>query len=150
MMIARTAGYDEILAQVKGRTVAVWTCNTCARLCNGMGGNEAADRLADKLRADGVRVSASVSTSAACLMSKVNVRIPEIPDGTDVVISMTCDIGVLCAYDAFDADVISPFVTIGTGFIDSDGEPMVMHGHDDTETLEEAAGKKGMTASPLI
>ena len=150
-MIARTIGYDDVLNAVKGKTVAIWTCGTCAKLCNNIGGKEAADRLADKLRADGVNVSASLSISAACLMSKVNAKASEIPDGTDLIISLTCDTGVMCAYDAFDADIMSPLVTIGNGFMDSDGKPMVAYSYDeDPETLDEAAKKKGMTASPFV
>jgi len=84
-------------------------------------------------------------------MSKVNAKVSEIPDGTDLIISLTCDTGVMCAYDAFDADIMSPLVTIGNGFMDSDGKPMVAYGYDDDpETLDEAAKKKGMTASPLV
>jgi len=150
-MIARTIGYDDVLKAVKGKTVAIWTCGTCAKLCNGIGGKEAADRLADKLKGDGVNVSASLSISAGCLMAKVNAKAAEIPDGTDIIIALTCDTGVMCAYDAFDADIMAPLVTIGNGFMDCDGKPMVAYGYDeDPETLDEAAKKKGMKASPLV
>jgi len=47
---------SEILDKVCGRKVSVWTCNTCARLCNGMGGDEAAERLCAYLRDNGVPV----------------------------------------------------------------------------------------------
>ena len=63
-VMARDRGYDELLGDVRGRRVLVWTCNTCARLCN-IGGREAGDRLASKLSEDGVDVAVFVCSSAA-------------------------------------------------------------------------------------
>lgn len=124
MMVARSMGYSDVLNAVKGRNVSVWTCNTCARMCNGIGGKQAADRLADKLREDGVNVTATASASAACLMQKVYVN-KEAMDGADVVISLTCDTGAVCASRAFKKDVLMPLVTLGHGFVDGDGSLFV-------------------------
>ena len=152
MMIARNTDYNDVLNAVKGKRTAVWTCNTCARMCNGIGGQQAADRLADRLRADGVNVSSSFSTSAACLMSKVCPKAEEISKDADIVISLTCDIGVICAARAFKRDILAPLVTLGPGFVDIDGTLIVTSCHDirTPASLDDAADKKGMTAAPLV
>ncbi|MDR0778578.1 MAG: hypothetical protein LBE48_03970 [Methanomassiliicoccaceae archaeon] len=152
MMIARNTEYEDILNAVKGRKVTVWSCNTCAKLCNGVGGNQAADKLADKLRADGVNVVSSTSVSAACLMSKVTPRTADIADLTDVVISLTCDIGVICAANAFKKDVLAPLTTLGTGYVNDDGSLIVTHCEDAQvpATLNDVAKEKGMSSTPLV
>jgi hypothetical protein len=151
MMIARNTDYADVLNAVKGRKVSIWTCNTCAKLCNGIGGQTAADRLAEKLRSDGITVTSSVSTSAACLMSKVRAKVPEVSEDADVVISLTCDIGAACAENAFGKDVLAPLVTLGYGFVDDDGSLIVILGPDVPvpTTLSEVAGAKGLSADPL-
>ena len=55
MVVVRGMDYDDVLDSLKGRKVALWTCNTCARLC-GVGGSDALCRLADRLEADGIEV----------------------------------------------------------------------------------------------
>jgi hypothetical protein len=151
MMIARSADYDDILEAVKGRNVTIWTCNTCARMCNGIGGQQAAEKLAEKLRSDGVNVISSLSVSAACLMSKVNAKATNIPNDVDVIVALTCDVGVTCAERAFRRDVIAPLITIGSGYIEADGSLVVTScdGVKVPASLDEAAKKKGMHASPL-
>jgi len=152
MMILRDTDYNDLLDAVKGRNVIIWTCNTCARICNGIGGREAADRLAAKLREDGVNVLSSMSTSAGCLMSKVRSKAPDIPADADVIISLTCDTGVSCASKAFGKDVLAPFATVGTGYLDDDGTLIVTSsfGTETNETLSEIAKKKGMSTAPLV
>ena len=152
MMIARNTDYGDVLDAVKGKKVSIWTCNTCAKLCNGIGGQEAADRLAERLRSDGITVSSSVSVSAACMMSKVRPKAAEVSKDADVIISLTCDIGVICASDAFEKEVLAPLVTLGYGFADCDGSPMIILGPDVPvpATLEEVAKGRGMTAAPLV
>ena len=152
MMIARSADYDDVLKAVKGRSAMIWTCNTCARMCSGVGGQQAAERLAEKLRSDGVNVSLSSSVSAACLMSKVNAKAANIPKDVDVIISLTCDVGVTCAERAFCRDVVAPLITLGSGYIEEDGSLIVTScdGVRTPASLDEAAKKKGMHASPLV
>jgi hypothetical protein len=152
MMIARNMDYNDILNAVKGRKVVIWTCNTCARLCNGIGGQQAADRLTDKLRSDGVDVKASLSASAACLMSKVTPKTEGISEDADVVISLTCDIGVTCAAKAFKKDVLAPLVMLGFGYVDDDGSLIVTYCHDVQvpAALDDVAKCKGMTVTPLV
>ncbi|MCL1905090.1 MAG: hypothetical protein FWG19_03085 [Methanomassiliicoccaceae archaeon] len=152
MMILRNMEYEDLLNTVRGRNVVIWTCNTCARICNGIGGKESAARLAAKLKEDGVNVLSSMSTSAGCLMSKVTYKAPDIPDDADVIISLTCDVGVTCASKAFRKDVVAPFATVGTGFVDDDGTLVVTSssGAETNETLGDIAKKKGMSTVPLV
>jgi len=151
MMIVRNAEYKDVLNSVKGRKVSVWTCSTCARMCNGVGGQQAAERLAIKLKEDGVDVKNSMSVSAACLMPKVNAKAEEMSKDIDVIISLTCDVGVTCAARAFRKDVIAPLMTLGSGYIDEDGTLIVTSCHDAElpAPLNGVAEKKGMSVTPL-
>jgi len=150
MMILRSMNYEDVLRIVKGKNTVIWTCGTCAKICNGIGGQDAADRLAERLRKDGTNVSASVSVSAACLMSKVIRKETDIPKDTDLIISLTCDIGVECASKAFGKDVLAPLTTIGCGFVDTDGSLMVVSEKGHYDTLKNAAAERGMGTDPLV
>ena len=152
MMILRNMCYEEVLNVVRGRNVMIWTCNTCAKICKGAGGADAADRLAVRLGSDGVNVSSSVSVSAACLMSKVNPKVAEMPKEVDMIIALTCDIGVTCASNAFKRDVLAPFATVGYGYADEDGS-LILTSCSDADvpaSLDRVAEEKGMGIGPLI
>ncbi|MCL2786301.1 MAG: hypothetical protein FWD81_03665 [Methanomassiliicoccaceae archaeon] len=151
MMILRSLGYDDVLRASEGRRVSVWTCNTCAKLC-GVGGQTAADKLAEKLKKDGVNVTSCVSVSAACITAKVIRAAAEIPVGTDMVIALTCDIGVTTASDVFKKDVLAPLATVGFGFADENGSPMVTscHGSQTPVPLSKIAAERGMYTDPLV
>lgn len=152
MMIARDADYNDVLNAVKGCNVVVFTCNTCARLCNNIGGSEAAARLSYKLKEDGVTVSSPISVSAACLMSKVRPKIRDIPDDTEKIIALTCDTGAICIEIASQKNVLAPLVTLGSGFVDEDGSLIITSSPDMRMpvTLENAAKEKGMMTDPFV
>lgn len=128
LIMERSMELPQILESVKGRKVAIWTCNTCARLCNGMGGDAAAERLAQYLRDNGVEVTGTLSTSASCLRAKVAAKSSPVIGSADVIISMTCDVGADNARKVFGKEVLEPFVTLGTGFLDEDGVPFLKDG----------------------
>ena len=114
---------------LRGKRVAIWTCNTCARLCNNIGGTESSERLAEKLRSDGVEVTSVVSTSAACLEKKVIDKKAEILSGDpDIILSMTCCAGDANAKKVFGKDTINPIITHGFGILTEDGTPVLMDG----------------------
>ncbi|MDR3206561.1 MAG: hypothetical protein LBT41_05680, partial [Candidatus Methanoplasma sp.] len=71
LMMAKDRSYPDLLEALRGKKAAIWTCNTCARLCCGVGGHEAAARLAEALNKDGVEVAGIMYTSASCLRDKV-------------------------------------------------------------------------------
>jgi hypothetical protein len=144
--------YDDVLNAVRGRGVSVWTCNTCSKLCNNMGGQGSAERLADRLKDDGVNVVSVNSVSAACLMSKVIPKAEDVSKNADVVISLTCDIGVTCAAKAFKKDILAPLVTLGYGYMDDDGSLLVLSSPfaDAPSALERIIKDKGLSADPLV
>ena len=147
MIVARGMGYADIVDRLKGKKVALWTCNTCARMCRGIGGSDAAGRMAGKLREDGIDVVSVGSTSASCIMSKVSGRLS---GDFDVILSLTCDIGSRCVREGYGTDVINPLVTLGPGFLDAEDRPMV---DDDAGTYRpyvEAASSRGLSVGPYV
>ena len=121
--------YPDLLDALKGKRVAVWTCNTCARLCNNIGGTESSERLAERLRGDGIQVIGVVSTSAACLEKKVIDKKTEILAGSpDIILSMTCCAGDANAKKVFGKDTVNPITTHGFGILAEDGTPILMDG----------------------
>ncbi len=114
---------------LRGKKVAIWTCNTCARLCNNIGGTESSERLADKLRNDGIAITGVVSTSAACLENKVIGKKDEILSGDpDIILSMTCCAGDANAKKVFGRGTINPIITHGFGILTDNGAPILMDG----------------------
>ena len=129
LIVSRNVDYPELLDMLRGKKVAIWTCNTCARLCNNIGGTESSEKLAEKLRSDGVEVTSVVSTSAACLEKKVIDKKAEILAGNpDIILSMTCCAGDANAKKVFGKDTINPIITHGFGILTEDGTPVLMDG----------------------
>ena len=152
-VMARDRGYDELLEDVRGRRVLVWTCNTCARLCN-IGGREAGDRLVSKLSEDGVEVAGCVCSSAACFMTKADRMASEVEGEYDLVVSLTCDMGARNAVEATGREVLNPVVTFGTGYLDRQGRnrlATVICGkvvYD--EDAEAVAERNGCSMTPFV
>ena len=125
--MARSEDYPDLLRELSGKKVAIWTCNTCARLCNGIGGTESSERLAERLRDDGIEVTGVHSTSASCLDRKVLDKKDEVISGDpDVILSMTCSIGASRASEAFGIRVVNPMVTFGYGYLTEEGVPVLL------------------------
>lgn len=153
MIMAREGTYEDLAERLSGRRVIVWTCNTCARLCNGIGGREAAGRLAEGLSEKGVDVVGVMSTSVSCMMSKVLPLADGAPEA-DVVLALTCDMGARCAGEAFGCEVLNPLITFGPGYLDAEGRPRlctVVCGRTVVdEDASEAAGRVGAEAMPYL
>ena len=131
LIMARSMDYPELLGMLKGKRVGIWTCNTCARLCNNIGGTESCERLAEKLSKDGVKVTKVVSTSAACLEDKVIGKKDEVLSGDpEIILSMTCSAGADNASRIFGKDIINPVITFGYGILRKDGTPVLMKDGD--------------------
>lgn len=129
MIVARDRDYPDLLSALRGRKVYVWTCNTCARLCNGVGGKDSAAALAEKLSGDGIEVVGTGSTSASCLCSKVEAaREGVLSAEPDIIVSLTCSAGSVCASDVFGGEVLNPVETFGFGIIDGRGVPVLLDG----------------------
>ena len=152
-VMARDREYPQLLEDVRGRRVLVWTCNTCARLCN-VGGREAGDRLAERLAADGVDVAGCVCSSAACFMSKADRMASEAPGDYDLVLVLTCDMGARNAAEATGREVLNPVVTFGTGYLDREGRnrlATVVCGRTVyDEDAEAVAERNGCHMSPFV
>jgi len=152
IIMARDRGYDELLPDLEGHRVLVWTCNTCARFCNGLGGREAAEALAERLSKDGIDVVGTVSSSACCFMSKA-AQMAESKKDSDLVLALCCDIGARNASVATGIGVLNPVVTFGAGYLDSDGTPRaasVICGRTvRDESLSELAEESGSHAGPF-
>ncbi|MDR2846169.1 MAG: hypothetical protein LBV63_02690 [Candidatus Methanoplasma sp.] len=154
LMMARDRDYPALRDLLKGRKVALWTCNTCARLCNGIGGTESASKLADALRSDGIDVVGVMYTSASCLQDKVRAKADAtVLDKADTVVSLTCDIGSVCAGHVFEKEMINPVVTFGPGLILEDGSLLVcnvMDGKAECTCLDEVSSEAGLSADPYV
>lgn len=128
MVLRRSMDYPQLLSAVRGRKVLIWTCNTCARLCGGLGGEESAKRLADRLSEDGVNVVGVISTSASCLEEKVIAKCDSFEGRADLIISLTCDVGSRLAAGVFGIPAIDPLETLGPGHLDRNGMPVLRDG----------------------
>jgi len=116
--MVRMGSYSDLCGSLSGKSVAIWTCDTCARLCNGIGGMESAERLSERLGRDGINVTGILHTSASCVLKKVQEKNdPDIMKDTDLILSLTCETGAHCARQAFEKDVLNPIRTIGVGYI---------------------------------
>jgi hypothetical protein len=138
MIMIRDRDYADLVGGIDGRSVLVWTCNTCARLCNGIGGQEAAGRLAERLRADGIRVTGVLSTSASCLEGKVAARASAASEGgPELVLVLACDLGARCAGAVLGREVLNPVETLGTGYLRADGRPVLLSAGDRSALAED-------------
>ncbi len=150
ILMARDRGTAELTDRLRGRTVLLWTCETCARLC-GLGGRSRAEDLASRLSADGVDVAGIVSSSACCRMRKAEALAGEAPSH-DLVLALCCDMGARNASAATGSEVLNPVVTFGPGYLDSDGTPRlasVVCGNVVMDVpLEEAADGSGCLTGP--
>ena len=153
MVMTRDRGYDDLLSELRGRRVLVWTCGTCARLCDGLGGRESAERLSERLSRDGVDVVGTVSVGASCVVQKVSDNLPS-DGGFDVVLALTCDIGAGCVGDCCRAEVVNPVLTFGSGYLAADGTPRlrsVVCGRTvSDESLPEVSSRHGVPTGPYV
>ena len=153
-MVVRDRTYSELKDSLIGKKVIIWTCGTCVKLCYEIGGNESAQRLASALKNDGVDVIAVLETNAACLEGKVRTKYdPELMKKADVILSLTCNIGALCAKRVFGMQILNPVATLGAGFADEKRRKYVCEEKDGELTikaLDELAEEKGFRCDPYI
>lgn len=147
-MMVRDRTYRELMESLVGKRVAVWTCNTCARFAD-VGGADAAARLADALRADGIDAYPAGSTSASCFEGKVAAKL-DLSKDPDVIVSLTCDMGALCAGKVSSKEVVNPILTLGPGFITSEGRMFVCYPGDPVpRDLDSEASRLGKYRTPF-
>ncbi len=129
MLMERSCDYPELRDSLRGKSVVIWACSTCASLCNDIGSKDSVESLSKRLAADGVDVRGVVFTRAICLMSRARSSSddPNIQDA-DVILALSCDMGAADMGRATGKDVINPIVTIGHGYLDDDGIPCLPDG----------------------
>jgi hypothetical protein len=148
----RTMTYPQLKGSLeKGARVIIWSCNTCARFCEGMGGREAVERLANRLREDGFEVVHEELVTASCLLDKVISKVERHPDefgSADVIIPLTCSEGQRTLEMATDVKVLDACRTVGHGIHSEKGMMitfLVDHGQlDEPISLQEAAEMYGL------
>ena len=145
-LMARDRGLAELVSELRGKRVMIWTCNTCARLCN-VGGSSNAQRLATALRSEGIEVSSVASAKASCIASSVRDNGGKLSDACDTVLVLACDSACELAGKVFGKPCVNPVVTIGTGYLAEDGEPVSA---GSGKTLESLSEEKGLPAGPFV
>ncbi len=150
----RNRDYRELSESLSKKKVLVLTCNTCVRICGGIGGADAAKRLSDELSEDGIDVIGTICVSASCIGPRVREKFDTgMLARSDVILSLTCPLGASCVAAVSGKDVCNPLEMIGTGYIDEDGVPIVVSGSCDypqEEPAEEAAEEAGLKISPFV
>ena len=134
LIMARDRTYGELLESLKGKKVHIWTCNTCARLCYELGGRVSAERLAAKLKADGIVVTGISAVPASCMDTSVKKGIVS-PD-TDLVVTLTCDMGSELAGAFIGKELINPIETFGPGMFTDDDGPVLVTKDDNGKLLK--------------
>ena len=97
---ARRYTYEDLKSKLMTEErILVISCDSCARLNNGLGGEEGATSLAKKLKDDGFDVAHHELLNVACspdeLKGRLNdVKIRELFEGADVIIPLSCSAGI--------------------------------------------------------
>jgi len=153
-MVVRDRTYSELKNSLIGKKVIIWTCGTCVKLCYEIGGSDSAQRLASALKNDGIDVLAVLETNASCLEGKVRTKYEdELMGKADVIVSLTCNIGALCAKRVFGIKIINPVATLGEGFADEKRRKFVCEENNGVITirdLSEMAEEKGFWCDPYV
>ncbi len=154
LMIARDRDYPELRDALIGKRVLIWTCNTCARLCNDIGGTDAAKRLSEALKKDGIYVVGIMFTHVSCIEKVVKAKEDvEVLGKVDVVVSLTCDTGSICVSSVFHKEVINPIFTFGPGCIKEDGSLVIWKKSGETVTYDgiaDVASRIGLKSEPFV
>jgi hypothetical protein len=151
IMMVRDRDYPALIKDLRGKRVAIWTCNTCARLSKGLGGLESAERLAESLRKDGIDVVGTGAVSASCVEKKLIEKAEEgFAEKADIILSLTCNVGSFLASKVFDIPVINPVIILGSGYIGAGNELFLVDGNDKVSEVESVISKKGYSDGPFM
>ena len=146
-LMARDRGLAELVSELRGKRVMIWTCNTCARLCD-VGGSSNAQRLATALRSEGIDVTSVASAKAACIASSARENGGKQSGSCDIVLVLACDAARRVAERTFSKPCVNPVVTIGPGYLSEDGVPVSVGGPE--RTLETVSAEEGLPAGPFV
>jgi hypothetical protein len=100
VITVRLFEYEELKARLNPEDgIAVFSCDNCARRCDGLGGEQGLDALAGKLEADGFSVVCRQLFPALCSRKQVQARLDD--EGVkkelarvDVILPLACQMGI--------------------------------------------------------
>jgi len=118
----RRFDYEALRAELTPNDrIVVLSCDSCARLSDGLGGEQGLAGLADKLTADGFQVSCREVLPIACSLEQLRSCIDDqanrqLFEEADVVIPLACQAGVEKAREALPGvRVLQVTETLGKG-----------------------------------
>ncbi len=127
IITGRNRDYKEVVDSLRAKKVLLFTCNTCIRICGNIGGKKAAEELSEKLIGDGIDVIEVIDVSAACIAKKIRNKLTQSKvDASDAILALTCPMGAASIASVSGIDVFNPLETIGVGYLDEDGIPIVV------------------------
>jgi hypothetical protein len=146
MMYSKMIPYKEITTQLdREDTIAVISCNTCAREC-GVGGFSKADELVERLVQDGCDVTEEIVLQDACsepVYRKARIRLE-----ADAVIVLACSAGISCVKRLYPKKKVLT-VTEDVGLFVTDTELEVFKVALPFAGFEEGAEYAMSTGAPL-
>ena len=160
----RRLTYDDLKNELqKDDKIVVWACNNCIKFCDGLGGREAMNNLADKLEADGYTIIRRELIGTSCLLDLVQKRKTDEATAdtfkeSTVIIPLTCEDGYENVKHTFDDKrVINATKTIGLGVFSIKTGMRINYPFEETGlkpsvegmSLKEAAEKLNLYAGPF-
>jgi len=123
MIFSRVLPYEDVVKQLnKQDSIAIISCNGCARTC-GSGGLRGANKLRFRLISDGYKVTDVIVVLYACSEPSLRElkRKVKLDSEVNVIISLACSAGWACITRAFpDKKVINATEDVGLMVIDTD------------------------------
>jgi hypothetical protein len=132
IMTLRTLDYEGLKASLpEDARLLIWSCNTCARMCGGLGGKCSTESLANMLESDGRTVIGREVLTASCFLSAVRKRLErpefrEMVERATHVIPLTCSTGAaLLLKEMPHLQMIDVGRTIGLGYLSESRGPVL-------------------------
>ncbi|HUT27662.1 MAG TPA: hypothetical protein VMW85_06425 [Methanomassiliicoccales archaeon] len=124
IMTLRRLDYHSLIAFLpRDARVLVWSCNTCARLCNGFGGKEATKVLCSMLSEDGLEVVGGEVSTVSCFKSVIRKRLDRadfrmMAEKATHLIPLTCRTGVEMMRNELPwLEIVEVGETVGLGYL---------------------------------
>jgi hypothetical protein len=123
ILSARLFEYDELKKKLKkDEKIIVFSCNNCAKKCDGLGGRVGLKALCDKLEADGFNVTRRELCGIACSLDMIEERAQneataKVFEQADVIIPLSCEDGEHAIHHVFPhVKIVRVTKTIGIGW----------------------------------
>ena len=119
----RNFDYDTLKGKLQqDEKIIIFSCNNCAKKCNGLGGRAGMKSLGDKLEADGFNILHRELCGVACSLDLIRKRSKEestkaLFEEADVIIPLSCEDGERALPVVFpDKKTIRITKTLGIGW----------------------------------